>query len=239
MSAASTKTTEQKPATVNNAQPENAILVQNNNVASASESESAFWKNDWIRAQNTLSSIRRSLASFPSPPLRILRVSQLDADLLDTELFAMLKEQLWQAFSLLDPYYKRYELELMAIMQFILYRFSIYETGASFGAQLQNLKYRNEKMHSGGLQSTANDAPLSKMRRVLFGLFTIGGQYVWAKVNRLVTAFSWGDLAENDPRKIFWKSLQKLEHLYYTSALINFLVFLYDGRHLSQLSHSS
>jgi len=112
MSATSTKTTEQKPTTVNNTQPENAILVQNNNIASESESESesAFWKNDWIRAQNTLSSIRRSLPSFPSSPLRILRVSQLDADLLDTELFAMLKEQLWQAFSLLDVgIFLRYE----------------------------------------------------------------------------------------------------------------------------------
>jgi peroxin-2 len=43
--------------------------------------------------------IRRSLASFPSPLLRILRASQLDAELLDTEISSMLKEQLWQAFA--------------------------------------------------------------------------------------------------------------------------------------------
>ncbi len=60
----------------------------------------AFWKKDWSNVQSSLSSLRRSLASFPSSPLRIMRVSQLDADLLDFELFDMLKEQLWLSFSL-------------------------------------------------------------------------------------------------------------------------------------------
>jgi hypothetical protein len=31
-----------------------------------------------------------------------------------------------------------------------MYRFTIYESGASYGAQLQNLKYRNEMQHWGG-----------------------------------------------------------------------------------------
>ena len=59
-----------------------------------------FWDPDWKRVQAPLSALRRQLASFPSPPLRIMKVSQLDAELLDDELLETMKEQLWSAFSL-------------------------------------------------------------------------------------------------------------------------------------------
>lgn len=59
-----------------------------------------FWEPDWKRVQAPLSALRRQLASFPSPPLRIMKVSQLDADLLDEELLETMKEQLWSAFAL-------------------------------------------------------------------------------------------------------------------------------------------
>lgn len=63
---------------------------QNNN-------DKPFWLEDGITDREA---IRRSLRSFPSSPLRIMRVSQLDADLLDIELFDILKEQLWRVFAL-------------------------------------------------------------------------------------------------------------------------------------------
>ena len=62
--------------------------------------QNAFWRKDWENIEDTLVSTRDSLINFPSFPLRIMRVSQLDADILDSELFDMLKEQLWQIFSL-------------------------------------------------------------------------------------------------------------------------------------------
>ncbi|CAG8477702.1 16849_t:CDS:2 [Funneliformis mosseae] len=193
---------------------------------------SAFWKNDWSNVQKSLSSLRSSLASFPSSPLRIMRVSQLDADLLDFELFDMLKEQLWLSFSLFNPQFKQtFEPELLAILQLIMYRLSIYESGASYGAQLQNLKYRNERQHWGGLQSTAKDSPLTKFQKFVYGALTIGGQYMWMRVNRLVTAQGWGELSEDNPRKVFWKILQKVENVYKSLSLLNFLIFLYDGKY--------
>lgn len=42
------------------------------------------------------------MAGLQSSPLRVMRVSQLDSDLLDVELFGMLKEQLWSAFSMFN-----------------------------------------------------------------------------------------------------------------------------------------
>ncbi|RHZ56709.1 hypothetical protein Glove_397g8 [Diversispora epigaea] len=193
-----------------------------------------FWlkDDDGKDKETTLSSIRNSLSSFLSPPLRIMRVSQIDTDLLDFELFDILKEQLWQIFTLFKPQFRvTFEPELLALLQFIMYRLSIYESGASYGAQLQNLKYRNERQHGGLLQSTAKDAPLTKFQKYAFGIMTIGGQYVWMRMNRIVTAQGWGELEDNNPRKIFWKILQKVENIYRVLSLLNFFVFLYDGKY--------
>ncbi|CAG8657978.1 8119_t:CDS:2 [Ambispora leptoticha] len=188
-----------------------------------------FWSNEWLKAQTKLGEIRQSLATFPSPPLRIMRVSQLDADSLDNELFGLLKEQLLTAFGLFSA--KTFEPELLALLQLVLYRFSIYESGATYGAQLQNLKYRNEKRHV--VQSTSADDPLSKFQRISYGAMTIGGQYVWMRLNRLMTAQGWGEFAENDIRRVFWKFMQKIENIYRTLSLANFLIFLYDGKYRS------
>lgn len=63
-------------------------------------SQTPFWEPDWKSVQAPLNALRRQLASFPSPPLRIMKVSQLDAELLDDELLETMKEQLWSAFAL-------------------------------------------------------------------------------------------------------------------------------------------
>lgn len=44
---------------------------------------------------------------------------------------------------------EKFEPELVAILSFLLYKFSIYDSSASYGSQLQNLKYRNESLHKG------------------------------------------------------------------------------------------
>lgn len=75
------------------------LLTDSVTTTSLNSNNAAFWKNDWLNVQSSLSSLRSSLSSFSSSPLRIMRVSQLDADLLDSELFEAFKEQLWLLFS--------------------------------------------------------------------------------------------------------------------------------------------
>ncbi|PKC76046.1 hypothetical protein RhiirA1_333307 [Rhizophagus irregularis] len=204
------------------------LLTDSVATASLNSSNAAFWKNDWLNVQSSLSSLRNSLASFPSSPLRIMRVSQLDADLLDSELFGTFKEQLWLLFS---PQIKQtFEPELLAILHFI-YRLTVLESGATYGAQLQNLKYRNEKQHWGGLQSITKDSPLTTFQKFAYIAMTVGGQYIWIRISRLVIAQGWSELSEDDPRNIFWKVLQKVENIYKTVSLLNFLIFLYDGKY--------
>ncbi|CAG8553426.1 35269_t:CDS:2 [Gigaspora margarita] len=198
----------------------------------------SFWSKEWADIQSSLSSIRCSI--FPSSPFRIMRASQIDSNLLDLQLFGILKEQLWKTFSLFKPQFREaFEPELLAALQLVMYRFSFYESGASYGAQLQNLKYRNERRHSGGLQSTQKDAVLTKSQKYAFGAMTIGVPYIWMRINRFVTAKRWSELNDNDARKIFWKCLQHLENLYKILSLANFLAFLYDGKVKNILKHVS
>ncbi|GBB97168.1 hypothetical protein RclHR1_02930017 [Rhizophagus clarus] len=207
---------------------ENNLLDDSVTTSSLNSNNAAFWKRDWSNVQSSLSSLRRSLSSFPSPPLRIMRVSQLDSELLDSELFETFKEQLWLLFS---PQIKQtFEPELLAILQF-MYRLTVLESGATYGAQLQNLKYRNERQHWGGLQSISKDSSLTKFQKSAYIALTVGGPYIWIRINRLVTAQEWGESNEDDPRKIFWKVLQKAENIYKTISLLNFLIFLYDGKY--------
>lgn len=106
-----------------------------------------------------------------------------------------------------------------------MYRFSVYDMGATYGSQLQNLVYRNERKHSGGcktlflsasmapfcslslttytccslymiVQSTATDAHLTKTQKIVYGVVTVGGQYVMERVNGIVTEQGWGELPE-------------------------------------------
>ncbi|CAM0137000.1 peroxisome assembly protein (Peroxin-2) [Umbelopsis sp. WA50703] len=189
------------------------------------------WRREWKDIQPTLLKMRRSMAGLQSSPLRVMRVSQLDSDLLDVELFGMLKEQLWSAFSLFNHSFReKFEPELVAVLGFLLYKFSIYDSSASYGSQLQNLKYRNERMHKGALESFAKDAQLTKTQKIMYGVFMVGGQYTWSRMSRLMTTQGWGALDENDYRKKIYEFLQRTEKYWQALSLVNFLVFLYNGK---------
>lgn len=60
------------------------------------------WEHAWANAQTTLSSIKHSLASGTHPDPRIIRVGQLDSELLDQELVSLLQEPLNKAFALIS-----------------------------------------------------------------------------------------------------------------------------------------
>ncbi|KAG0255569.1 peroxisome assembly protein (Peroxin-2) [Mortierella polycephala] len=195
-----------------------------------------FWEPDWKRVQAPLSALRRQLASFPSPPLRIMKVSQLDADLLDDELLETMKEQLWSAFALFKPSFKeKFKPELTLALNLVMYKFSVYDMGATYGSQLQNLIYRNERKHSGGLQSTAKDAPLTKTQKVAYGAVTVGGQYIMERLNRVVTAQGWGELPEDNIKRKAWNLLQRAGSIFRIVTLFNFLAFLYAGKYRTVL----
>jgi hypothetical protein len=60
------------------------------------------WEEIWEKSQLSLEAIRTSVSALASPTPRVLRVSQLDAESLDTELAQLLREPVANAFSVVN-----------------------------------------------------------------------------------------------------------------------------------------
>lgn len=69
-----------------------------------SQTTDTEWNSNWKEIQPALRKVRRSMASLRTSSLKVMRVSQLDSDILDIELVDILKEQLWSALSLFKVY---------------------------------------------------------------------------------------------------------------------------------------
>lgn len=115
----------------------------------------------WSKVQPNLTGIREALASRESPHPRIIRVGQLDSELLDQELVHLLQEPVIKALSVVNvsfylnslntwkssfhrrqaTFRARFEAELHLLIQLTLYKLSIWNTGATYGAKLQDLRY--------------------------------------------------------------------------------------------------
>lgn len=63
----------------------------------------------------------------------------------------------------------------MLALRALLFKFTIWDHNASYGAALQNLRYVDAR-HKG----PALRAP-SKWQKASYGLFTVGGRYAWSR----------------------------------------------------------
>ncbi|CAO1616031.1 unnamed protein product [Sympodiomycopsis kandeliae] len=192
-----------------------------------------LWSQASSAANPRISAIRRRLPRFPSAPLRIQRVSQLDAELLDEEVTSMLLEPIKSSLSQIKSTLPdQWEPELLALLKLVLFKYSIWDRGASYGAMLQNLKYRNEWAHKHGLQSTFLSAPLSKTQLTLYPLLTIVLPYVHEKLNRRMTATQSSHTNETDATtSMLYSAMDKVQRCYEGVALLNFLAFLGNGKY--------
>lgn len=126
-----------------------------------------FWSQASSSSQPRVSQIRRRLPHFPSAPLRIQRVSQLDAELLDAELTTMLLEPVKASMAQIrSTLPDSLEPELLALLKVVLFKYSIWDRGASYGAMLQNLRYRNEWAHRGGREYASSDKDIGRQKPI-------------------------------------------------------------------------
>ncbi|CEH12776.1 Predicted E3 ubiquitin ligase [Ceraceosorus bombacis] len=199
----------------------------------SSSSLEPFWSSALSRASPSITSLRHRLPTLPSPPLRIQRVSQLDAELLDSELTTMLLDPLMSSLSLIAPRLPdSLGPEIRATLELALWRFSILAQSATYGAMLQNLKYRNEWAHRArGLQSTARDAPLAMWQLLLHPILTIGVPYAHARLERDMTGRNFSERSSDDWRRKIWNGMDAWGRLHAALALANFVIFLGDGKY--------
>uniref|UniRef100_A0A0W0EZI3 RING-type E3 ubiquitin transferase (cysteine targeting) n=1 Tax=Moniliophthora roreri TaxID=221103 RepID=A0A0W0EZI3_MONRR len=102
----------------------------------------ASWDHVWNTVQPSLLTIKDYLRGLYAPNPRVIRVGQLDSELLDQELVHLLQEPLIKTFAQVNAVFaRRFEPELTLLIQLALYKFSVWNLGASYGAKLQGLRY--------------------------------------------------------------------------------------------------
>ncbi|KAJ7044485.1 Pex12 amino terminal region-domain-containing protein [Mycena alexandri] len=173
----------------------------------------------WESAQTRLAEIR-ALSWIDGPSLRTIRVGQLDAELLDQELVHLLQEPISKALN--SPQWKP---ELSLFIQLVLYRLSVWNTGATYGAKLQDLRYVVPNP-SGPL------SPSGLPCRVLLahGALTVLVPYLHARLRAHALSRAWPDAPSSDRRRKAWDLLVSLESTHSVAALLSFIAFLWDGR---------
>lgn len=168
---------------------------------------------------------------YPSP-----RVLQLDAGILDGELYSLLKQQLADSFQLLSPKSFSYNLhpELWSLLlKLVLFRVTTLKSGSSYGFKLQNLKLSDRR---------TGDVIGKKIRYIL--LSAIIGQYLFEKAKSYLYNLDESQLAD---RKVWVRRLKKMlykfrapllkvsDDLVKIAGLLNFVLFLVQGRYASLL----
>ncbi|WOL00804.1 hypothetical protein Cni_G09517 [Canna indica] len=193
------------------------------------------WVEEYRRSFARWKSLRDS-SQLPIE-ITISRVNQFDAARLDVEMSAMLKEQLVKVFSFLKPgFLFQYEPELDAFLEFLIWRFSIWVDKPTPGNALMNLRYRDERaVPVGGKEvRTGMEGPgLSVSQKIWYCLTTVGGQYLWSRVQSFSAFRRWGDSEQRSVARRAWLLLQRIEGLYKVASFSNLLVFFYTGRYRS------
>uniref|UniRef100_K7L7T6 RING-type E3 ubiquitin transferase (cysteine targeting) n=1 Tax=Glycine max TaxID=3847 RepID=K7L7T6_SOYBN len=191
----------------------------------------------WIHTSHTLLPRWKSL-SLPHQqstlPISISRVNQVDAARLDVEMSAMLKEQLVKVFSLMKPgMLFQYEAELDAFLEFLIWRFSIWVDKPTPGIALMNLRYRDERaVEPRDKVRTGLEGPgLTVAQKLWYCIATVGGQYIWARLQSFSAFRRWGDTEQRPLARRLWILIQRIEGIYRAASFGNLLIFLCTGRY--------
>lgn len=168
------------------------------------------------------------------PQTPVLRISQLDALELDSALEQLLWSQFSQCFQscrpgLLTPL----EPELRALLQLLLWRFTLYSDSATVGQSLLSLRYHNAGSPSPRYR------PLSRRQKLGMAFLGPGVGWLRERLHKLLLlgrGLTTGRApSEADGAGLLQRGLRACLTLLSSAAqlasLFNFLVFLRSGRH--------
>lgn len=177
-----------------------------------------------ILAQRTLNAW--DVVKSPHGTRPAFRVGQVDAELLDEELLSLLRKQAGEGLRLFGAHLQDdWGAEINATLRAILWKLSIWDHGASYGASLQGLKYVDSR------PATVRGAPATKLQRLSYGLLTVGGRYGWSRWEEYLSSVENG---YDEPSTLIQR-LSRATTLLSTShniaAFVSFLVFLYNGKY--------
>lgn len=182
------------------------------------------------------------LDMFPIP-YPSSRVSQLDANILDSELFTLLKDQLSSIFQLHENNnsiasklsYNRHPETYSLLLNLLIFKLTVWKSGSSYGSSLQNLKLTDSR--------TGKIIGLNKKGILLAALV---GTYLYKKMETALYQINEISGDDNEDDSLFQRLknailnnrtalLTKIDNTLKTVNLLNFTVFLVNGRYPSIL----
>ncbi|KAJ5568328.1 hypothetical protein N7450_010814 [Penicillium hetheringtonii] len=154
------------------------------------------------------------------------RVGQVDAELLDEELLGLLKGQVGEALKYFGPQMREeWSNEILFALRAILFKLSIWDHNASYGAALQGLQYSDSRSNGPVL------APPTKWQKSIYGLLTVGGRYAWDKWESWLIGQEGGYEEPSQEVRMLSRLTDFISTSHSIAAFISFLVFLVNGRY--------
>ncbi|KAL2130518.1 hypothetical protein VTI74DRAFT_6280 [Chaetomium olivicolor] len=167
------------------------------------------------------------------------RVGQVDAELLDEELVELLRGQVGDALKYVggghgaagtnNPILHDWEDEISLALRAVLFKLTVWDHDATYGAALQNLKYTDARRDGPAL------VPPSRWQKSLYGLVTVGGRYLWAKWENWLMEQDDGFEGPGPRVQRLSRWTSTLSTMHAAAAFASFLVFLLHGRYRTLL----
>ncbi|KAF1981664.1 hypothetical protein K402DRAFT_364293 [Aulographum hederae CBS 113979] len=154
------------------------------------------------------------------------RVGQVDAELLDEELLELLKAQAGEGLKYFGTHLSdEYSAEILLVLRVILFKLSIWDHDASYGASLQGLRYTDAR------DKSLSRPPPKPWQKAVYGFVTVGGRYAWTKwEDYLITQE--GGYEEPSPTISYLSHLtNRLSTVHSLVSLASFLTFLTNGHY--------
>lgn len=170
------------------------------------------------------------LISTPFGTRPFFRVSQVDAELLDEELLSLFQSQVGDGLKYFGGHLRdEWVAEIMLGLRAVLWKLSMWDHDASYGASLQNLRYVDAR-HKGSVPMGP-----SKWQKAGYGLISVGGRYAWARWEDWLAEKEGGEEEVNGTVRMLSRlsSLAVTAHSF--AAFGSFLVFLVNGRYRTLL----
>jgi len=154
------------------------------------------------------------------------RVGQVDAELLDEELLSLLKTQVGDALKYFKPHVQDdWSQEISLALRALLFKLSIWDHDASYGASLQNLRLTDARRPSLALPKP------TKWQKATYGLITVLGRYGWDKWENWLVDQEGGYTEPSETVQRLSRLTSFISTTHSIAAFISFLVFLVHGRY--------
>ena len=166
-------------------------------------------------------SIKGREGTYPS-----FRVGQVDAELLDEELLELLRGQVGEALKYYGTQlHSEHGAEILCILRAILFKLSVWDHDASYGASLQGLRYTDAR------DTSLSRPPPRRWQKSAYGLITVLGRYGWGKWEDYLAEAEGGYDEPSPTIRRLSNLTSRISTIHSIAALTSFLTFLYNGRY--------